>query len=169
MLRLNCKILFHTAVRGNIKVTGDFLYLKGSTSVYSVLFLNFAGEGVGGRADASPIPGFPVPAQHPSEALLLRGPGAPLSPAPGVPASAEAHRSINLGSWVTPRGCPAADAADGGQNAPCRGSSATPSPSNRGLRVSGGAALGKLVFPVCSPVTSHPFLLVSGGFHIGRG
>ena len=80
MLWLNCKILFHTAVRGNIKGTGDFLYLKGSTSVYSVLFLNFAGCG-GGVADASPIPGFPFPAQHPSEVLLLWAPGAPLSPA----------------------------------------------------------------------------------------
>lgn len=31
-----------------------------------------------------------------------------------------------------------------------------------------GASLGKLVFPVCSPVTSHSFLLVSGGFHIQK-
>ena len=36
----------------------------------------------GGGADASPIPGFPVPAQHPSEVRLLWAPGAPLSPAP---------------------------------------------------------------------------------------
>lgn len=75
MLWLNCKILFHTAVRRNIKGIGDFLYLKGSTSVYSVLFLNFGGGG-------SPIPGFPVPAQHPSEVLLLRGPE---HPAPQLP------------------------------------------------------------------------------------
>lgn len=56
-----------------------------------------------------------------------------------------------------------------GAERPCRGSCATPSPSNLGLRMSCGASLGKLVFPVCSPVTSHSFLLVSGGFHIGRG
>lgn len=40
MLRLNCKILFHIAVRGNIKVTRGFLHLKGCISGYFALFLN---------------------------------------------------------------------------------------------------------------------------------
>ena len=102
MLRLNCKI-FHTAVRGNIKATGDFLYLKGSTSIYSVLFLNLVGQ--------MPLPSQASQSQHSIQVKLcpFRDRGHPC-PAPWVPASAEAHRSINLGTWVTPQGCPAADA-----------------------------------------------------------
>lgn len=122
MLRLNCKILFHTAVRGNIKATRDFLYLKGSTSVYSVLFLNLVGQ--------MPLPSQASQSQHSIQVKLCPfGPGAPSpSPTPWVPASAEAHRSINLGIWGTPRGRPAADAAGRGRTPPAEAAVLLPPP-----------------------------------------
>ena len=161
MLRLNCKI-FHTAVRGNIKATGDFLYLKGSTSVYSVLFLNLVGQ--------MPLPSQASQSQHSIQVKLCpfgdRGHPPPSSLSACICRGPQEHQPRNLGGTTR---LPSYRRCGSGQNAPCRGSCATHSPSDLGLRMSCGASLGRLVFPVCSPVTSHSFLLVSGGFHIGWG
>lgn len=161
-LRLNCKILFHTAVRGNIKATRDFLYLKGSTSVYSVLFLNLVGQ--------MPLPSQASQSQHSIQVKLCPfGPGGtfplPNSLSACICRGSQEHQPRNLGDTERPPSC---RRCGSGQNAPCRGSCATPFPLTSG---SGWAVVlrwGNWYF-LSVPVTSHSFLLVSGGFHIGRG
>lgn len=117
--RRNCKIRLRTAARENIKATGDFLYLKGSTSVCFVLFLNLRPITLPSHASQSQL-------SLQAKLLCIFGDRAAPPPSPPEHPRVQGLPGAEIQEFrAAPRGCSAADAVAGWEPLAERGSWAT--------------------------------------------